>query len=201
VEVQVSVLLIKFFHSPVWQVSKGGVGHIDEVAVLILTVHAVQSGAVHHFVSRVKILILAVGVAGIPEIELQRIVVILAEIHQCVHFLVSERMLCHDGAGLVHHAGTVAGNGVVEPDAAQLTREVDAREGAACAEHKLTACCLQLPDLFDHRRAGLRFAEGHQRVVIIACQNLVLHSILPYGTVLYQYTILFIFVGVFGHKK
>ncbi len=66
---------------------KSRVGHIDEVAVLILAVHAVQPDAVHLLIAPVQILVLAVGVAGIPEIELQRIVIILAEIHQRVHFL------------------------------------------------------------------------------------------------------------------
>ena len=38
----------------------------------------------------------------------------------------------------VHHAGTVAGNGVVVPDAAQLVFIPDARVGAAGAEHELS---------------------------------------------------------------
>ena len=60
----------------------------------------------------------------------------------------------------VHHAGTVAGNGVVVPDAAQLVFIPDARVGAAGAEHKLTPGGLQLFYRLYHRRAGLCFAKG-----------------------------------------
>ena len=76
----------------------------------------------------------------------------------------------------VHHAGTVAGNCVVVPDAAQLVFIPDARVGAAGAEHEFTPGGLQLFYRLYHRRAGLRFSKGHQRVVVIACQNLVLHG-------------------------
>ena len=119
-------------------------GHIDQVAVLIFAVHTVQPDAVHLLIAPVQIFILAVGVAGIPEIELQRIVIILAEIHQRVHFLSGERVLGHDAALAVHHAGTVAGDGIIEPDAAQLAFEVDARIRTSGAEHKSAACGLQL---------------------------------------------------------
>ena len=76
----------------------------------------------------------------------------------------------------VHHAGAVAGNGVVVPDAAQLVFIPDTRVRAAGAEHKLTPGGLQLFYRLYHRRAGLCFAKGHQRVVVIACQNLILHG-------------------------
>ena len=76
----------------------------------------------------------------------------------------------------VHHAGAVAGNGVVVPDAAQLVFVSDAGVGAAGAEHEFTPRGLQLFYRLYHRRAGLSFAKGHQRVIVIACQNLILHG-------------------------
>ena len=177
-----AVLCRKICHVLRRHCRKGRVGHIDQVAVLIFAIHAVQPDAVHLPVAPVQIFILAVGVTGIPEIELQRIVIILAEIHQRIHFLGGERVLCHDAALAVHHAGTVAGDGVVEPDAAQLPLEADARISAAGAEHESAACGLQLLHRLDHLLAGLALAKGHQCIVIIACQNLILHSFLPYGT-------------------
>ena len=144
--------------------------------ILIFAVHAVQPGAVHHLIAGVQILVLAVGVIGIPEVELQRVVIILAKIHQHIHLLAGKRMLGYYVALSVHHAGAVAGNGVVIPDAAQLVFVPDARVGAAGAEHELAPGGLQLFYRLYHRRAGLCLAKGHQRVVVIACQNLILHG-------------------------
>ena len=100
--------------------SKGRVGHIDEVPVLVLAVHAGQAAAAHLCVVVAQGLVLTVHIAGIPEIELQRVVVILAEIHQRVHFLVGEGVFRHHSALGIGHTGTVAGNDVIRPDAAQL---------------------------------------------------------------------------------
>ena len=79
--------------------------------------------------------------------------------------------------------GTDGIRGVVnETLNAQLAFEVDARIRTSGAEHKSAACGLQLLYRPDHLLAGLALAKGHQCIVIIACQNLILHSFLPYGT-------------------
>lgn len=110
---------------PLGEDAERRVRHIDEVAVLVFAVHAVQTDAVHLGVAAAERLILAVSIVCVPEIELQGVVVVLTEIHQRVHLFVGHGVLCHDGTVLVHDAGTVAGDGIVEPDAAQLTFPVD----------------------------------------------------------------------------
>ena len=175
-QAKVAVFFVEALHFLRRHGGKGGVGHIQKMPVLILAVHAVQPGAVHHLIAGVQILVLAVGVIGIPEVELQRVVIILAEIHQHIHLLAGKRMLGYYVALPVHHAGAVAGNGVVVPDSAQLVFVPDTRVGAAGAEHELAPGSLQLFYRLYHRRAGLCFPKGHQRVVVIACQNLILHG-------------------------
>ena len=161
--------------------SKGRVGHIDEVPVLVLAVHAGQAAAAHLCVVVAQGLVLTVHIAGIPEIELQRVVVILAEIHQRVHFLVGEGVFRHHGALGIGHTGTVAGNDVIRPDAAQLL-PVHARIGAAGAQRKFHPGGLQLFHGLYHRRAGPRLPEGHQRIIKITYQKFVLHSFLLRGS-------------------
>ena len=175
-QAKVAVFFVEALHLLRRHGGKGGVGHIHQMPVLILAVHAVQPGAVHPLIAGVQILVLAVGVIGIPEVELQRVVIILAKIHQHIHLLAGKRMLGYHVALPVHHAGTVAGNGVVVSDAAQLVFVPDARVGAAGAEHEFTPGSLQLFYRLYHRRAGLCFSKGHQRVIVIACQNLILHG-------------------------
>ena len=175
-QAKVAVFFVEALHFLRRHGGKGGVGHIHQMPVLILAVHTVQPGAVHHLITGVQILVLAVGVIGIPEVELQRVVIILAKIHQHIHLLAGKRMLGYYVALSVHHAGAVASNGVVVPDAAQLAFVPDAGVGAAGAEHKLSPGSLQLFYRLYHRRAGLCFSKGHQRIVVIACQNLILHG-------------------------
>ena len=155
--------------------------HVDEVPVLVLAVHAGQAAAAHLCVVVAQGLVLTVHIAGIPEIELQRVVVILAEIHQRVHFLVGEGMFRHHGALGIGHAGSVAGNDVIRPDAAQLL-PVHARIGAAGAQRKFHPGGLQFFHGLYHRRAGLRLPEGHQRIIKITYQKFVLHSFLLRGS-------------------
>ena len=156
--------------------------HVDEVPVLVLAVHAGQAAAAHLCVIVAQGLVLAVHIACIPEIELQRVVVILAEIHQRVHFLVGEGVFRHHGALGIGHTGTVAGNDVIRPDAAQLL-PVHARIGAAGAQRKFHPGGLQFFHGLYHRRAGLRLPKGHQCIVKIAYQKFVLHSFLLHGSV------------------
>ena len=155
--------------------------HVDEVPVLVLAVHAGQAAAAHLCVVVAQGLVLTVHIAGIPEIELQWVVVILAEIHQRVHFLVGEGVFRHHSALAVGHTGTVAGNDVIRPDAAQLL-PVHARIGAAGAQRKFHPGGLQLFHGFHHRRAGLRLPKGHQCIVKIAYQKFVLHAFLLHGS-------------------
>ena len=153
-------------------------GHIDEMAVLILAVLAGQAAAAQLGVELPEALVFAVGIVSVPEIELQRVVVILAEIHQCIHFLIGHRVLGDDCTVPVHHAGSVVGDGVVEPDAAQLLL-VDHAVAAAGTQHKFAACGLHLFHGLDHRRAGAGLTKGNKGIVEIACQKLILHSFLP----------------------
>ena len=157
---------------------EGRMGHIDEVAVLILPVEAGQAAFRHGIVKSLQGVVLAVGIIGVPVVELERVVIVLAEIHESVHFLVGQRVLGHDGAVFVHDTGPVAGDGIIEPDAAQLLLMDDA-VAAPGAEHESAARRLKLFHGLDHRRAGLRFPERHKRIVEIAGQKLILHGILP----------------------
>ena len=125
VKAEVAVLFVEPLQRPLGEDAERRVRHIDEVAVLVFAVHAVQTDAVHLGVAAAERLILAVSIVCVPEIELQGVVVVLTEIHQRVHLFVGHGVLCHDGTVLVHDAGTVAGDGIVEPDAAQLTFPVD----------------------------------------------------------------------------
>ena len=178
VKAEVAVLFVEPLQRPLGEEAERRVGHIDEVAVLVFAVHTVQPDAVHLGVAAAERLILAVSIVCVPEIELQRVVVILAKIHQRVHLLVGHGMLGDDGAVSVHDAGTVAGDGVVEPDAAQLAFPVDGRPRPAGAQHELSPGGLKLLHGLDYRRAGLALTEEDEGVVIIACENLVLHGVL-----------------------
>ena len=173
-----AVLPVERLQRLIGQAGKGGMGHIDEMAVLILAVLAGQAAAAQLGVEIPEALVFAVGIVAIPEIELQRVVVILAEIHQCVHFLIGHRVLGDDRTVPVHHAGSVVGDGVVEPDAAQLLL-VDRAVAAAGAQHKFAACGLHLFHGLDHRRAGAGLTKGNKGIVEIACQKLILHNFLP----------------------
>ena len=169
-----AVLPVERLQRLIGQAGKGGMGHIDEMAVLILAVLAGQAAAAQLGVEIPEALVFAVGIVSIPEIELQGVVVILAEIHQCVHFLIGHRVLGDDRAVPVHHAGPVVGDGVVEPDAAQLLL-IDCAVAAACAQHKFSACSLHLFHGLDHRRAGAGLTKGNKGIVEIACQKFILH--------------------------
>ena len=142
--------------------------HINEVAVLIFAVDALQPRGVHVVVAGLEVIVLAVGVVAVLEIELQRIVIILAEIHQRVHLLVGQGVLRNDAALPVQHAGTVAGDGVIKPDAAQLALAVHGRPGPPRAEDELAARRLHLLDGLDHRRAGKVFPKGDKGIIVIA---------------------------------
>ena len=91
-----AVLPVERLQRLIGQAGKGGMGHIDEMAVLILAVLAGQAAAAQLGVEIPEALVFAVGIVSIPEIELQGVVVILAEIHQCVHFLIGHRVLGDD---------------------------------------------------------------------------------------------------------
>ena len=163
-----AVLFVEFFQRGRGQHGKGGVGHINEVAVLIFAVDALQPRGVHVVVAGLEVIVLAVGVVGVLEIKLQRVVVILAEIHQRVHLLVGQGVLRNDAALPVQHAGTVAGDGVIKPDAAQLALAVHGRPGPPRAEDELAARRLHLLDGLDHRLAGKVFPKGDKGIIVIA---------------------------------
>ena len=147
---------------------KGGVGHIDQVAVLVLAVQAGKAGALHLVVPAAEVLIAAVGVVGVPEVELQKIVVVLAEIHQGVHLLRDEGALVDRRAGAVHHIGPVAGDGVIKADVSQLAGGLDGRPGPPGAEDEFAPGGLHLADGGLHRRTGPLFPKGDEGVVVIA---------------------------------
>ena len=125
VKAEVVVLFVEPLQRPLGEDAERRVRHIDEMAVLVFAVHAVQTDAVHLIVVLVEDVILAVSIVCILEVKLQGVVVVLTEIHQRVHLFVGHGVFCHDGAVLVHDAGTVAGDGIVEPDASQLAFPVD----------------------------------------------------------------------------
>ena len=172
-----AVLFLKLFCGLRRHGGKGSVRHVDEVAVTVFAVQTGQALAVHLRIAAVEIIVLTVCVAGIPEIKLKRIVEILAEIHQRVHFLICQRMLGDDFSLFVHHAGTIAGNGVIVPDAAQLTLFPDRRVSAASTQDELSACGLHLFDLLYDFRTGALLAERHKGVIVIACKNFVIHTV------------------------
>ena len=125
VKAEVAVLFVEPLQRPLGEEAERRVRHINEMAVLVFAVHAVQTDAIHPIIVLVEDVILAVNIVCILEVKLQGVVVVLTEIYQCVHLFVGHGVLCHDGTVLVHDAGTVAGDGIVEPDAAQLTFPVD----------------------------------------------------------------------------
>ena len=138
------------------------------MAVLVFPVHTGQPRAAHLFVAAAQGLIAAVGIVPIPEIELQQVVVILAEVHQRVHLLVGEGALIDGGAAAVHHIGAVAGDGVVKADGPQLARVSDGGPGPPGAEDELAPCGLHLPHGRLHCGTGALFPEGDKGVVVVA---------------------------------
>ena len=112
--------------------------------------------------------VFAVGVVGVAEIKLQRVVVVLAEIHKGIHLLGGQGVFGHDAAGAVHHTGTVAGNGVIKADAAQLAFALDGGPAPPGAEDEPAAGRLHFLDGFDHGCPGHALAEGHKGVVVVA---------------------------------
>ena len=63
------------------------------------------------------------------------------------------------------------------PEAAQLPFFPDGRVCAAGAQHEAASGGLHFPDRPHDLRAGVRLTKGNQRIIVIACQDLIAHNV------------------------
>ena len=122
------------------------------MAVLVLAVQAGKAGAAHLFVPSAEGVIAAVGVVAVLKVELQQIVVILAEVHQGVHLLGGQGALVDRRAGAVHHIGPVAGDGGNQSGWLPAAGVFDGRPGPPGAQNEFAPRGLHPANGGLHRR-------------------------------------------------
>ena len=100
------------------QHAERGKRHIQQVAVLVLAVFQATfqcSG----FLLHMEGLIIQVNIPAVRKAESQRVLIVLAKIHQSVHFLGGHVAGVQGGPGGILHLGTSGADPVIRPDAAQ----------------------------------------------------------------------------------
>ena len=132
--------------------------------VLVLAVLGVVAVAGHLLVAVPHPLIFHIDIVAVLVAEGQRIVVVLAEVHQSIHILGREPVLQHRLALAVQHPGAVGIDAVVGPQTSQhlLARRKGGASGGQDHQHSLL---LRLPQCPDHPGTDAGLSRHHQSAV------------------------------------